>query len=518
MKKIITLFLTLTMAVGLFAQTADDALTISQEIAEGTARTMAMGNAFTALGGDLGAIGINPASSGVFRYSQISFSPSLTTNRSTAAYLGEGTSAKNTALTVSNFGTVITFDTGNYSGLLNYNFGIVYNKKSSFRSAMNAYGTTSNSSMLSSLAAGLEGIYWEDIDLEKTSNPYSSSYAAWPAILAWNTYVLAPLSTLGGKYSDVDDSYIASTENYNEATDELQIGGPLDQTFRRKTRGSNEEYSFNFGGNVSDVFYFGINLNCLAVDQTTEEYYEEVAQNSGNFQDGFVSMDNSFWLRTRGSGVNLKVGAIVTPFGGLRLGATFTTPTWYTLTDEWDYTMNTSFNNGNSYTEYSPTGTYSYNLTAPMRWSVGAAYTFLNKGLISVDYEQVNYANIRLKDESYSSHDPFAEENSLMASTFNNAHIVRAGAEVWLSDRMAIRGGFQNYSPAIKGAASRMAYSAGIGFNIGEASTLDFAWTKLATTNDTFQLYGDYSDAVSVPQGVNRHSLSKVVCTFAIKF
>ena len=77
MKKIATLFLSLIVAAGLFAQTAEDALGIAQEYAEGTARTMAMGGAFTALGGDLGAIGINPASSGVMRYSQISFSPSL---------------------------------------------------------------------------------------------------------------------------------------------------------------------------------------------------------------------------------------------------------------------------------------------------------------------------------------------------------------------------------------------------------------------------------------------------------
>ena len=168
MKKIITLCLSLTMVAGLFAQTAEDALGIAQDYYEGTARSMAMGNAFTALGGDLGAIGINPASSGVFRCSQITFSPSLTTSRSAVNYLGNNTSDKKTGLTISNFGTVITFDTGNYTGLLNYNFGVVYNKKSSFRSVMRAAGTTSNSSMLSSIAAGLEGIYWEDIDLEKT--------------------------------------------------------------------------------------------------------------------------------------------------------------------------------------------------------------------------------------------------------------------------------------------------------------------------------------------------------------
>ena len=142
MKKIATLFLSLCLAAGLFAQTANDALGIAQEYTEGTARSMAMGNAFTALGGDLGAIGINPASSGVMRYSQLTFTPSITTTQHNTDYLGRSASTRNTGLTVSNFGTVLSFDTGRYDGLLNYNFGFVYNKSNSFRSALRAEGTT----------------------------------------------------------------------------------------------------------------------------------------------------------------------------------------------------------------------------------------------------------------------------------------------------------------------------------------------------------------------------------------
>ena len=517
MKKIATLFLSLCLAAGLFAQTANDALGIAQEYTEGTARSMAMGNAFTALGGDLGAIGINPASSGVMRYSQLTFTPSITTTQHNTDYLGRSASTRNTGMTISNFGTVLSFDTGRYDGLLNYNFGFVYNKSNSFRSALRAEGTTDNSSMLSSIAAGLEGIEWETIDLEKTSNPYTSTYASWPGILAWNTYVLAPLSFLGGKYADVNDSYMASTEHYNELFDELSIGGPLTQRFNRKTRGSNEEYALNFGGNFSDFLYFGINVDFHTISQTTEEYYEEKAQNPDHFQDGFVSMDNSFWLHTVGSGVNLKFGAIVTPFAGLRLGATVTTPTWYNLTDEWDYTMNTAFNNGNTYTEYSPTGTYAYKIKTPMRWSVGAAYTFWNRGLISVDYEGVNYANTRIS-EIRGGEGNYTQENNYIEQAFTNAHIIRVGAEIRATDWLSLRGGFQNYSPAVKGGASRKAYSAGLGFNISPTFSVDLAWSRLAGTADTFQLYDDYSSAVTVPTGTDWHSMSKAVCTLAIKF
>ena len=521
MKKILTFFLSLTFAAGLLAQTAEDALSIAEAYREGTARTMAMGNAFTALGGDLGAIGINPASSGVMGFSQVTITPSLITSRSTTDYLGNSLNARNTGLNLSNIGTVLTFNTGNYRGLINYSFGFVYNKTNNFRSVMRASGTTDNSSMLSSIAASLEGYKWQILDKEKTSNPFEASDAPWPGILAWNTYALTPLSYLGGKYADVDDSYMASTENYNEFLDQLMIGGPLDQRFNRKTRGSNQEFSFNFGMNFSDFLYVGANINLHTVNQITEEFYEERAQNSAQFEDGFVSMDNSYWLRTSGAGASFKLGVIATPVAGLRLGATLTTPTWYSLTDEWDYTMNTAFNNGNKYTEYSPTGRWNYAMTAPMRFSVGAAYTFWDRGLISVDYEMVNYANTRLREKNGSyryADDIYASENAYIASNFKNAGILRVGAEVRVVNFLSLRGGYQRYSSAVKGGAARQAYSAGIGFNISPMFSIDLAWMKLANQSGSFQLYDNYSSAVTAPTGYITQNQNKWVCTFAFKF
>lgn len=521
MKKILTFFLSVTLAASLLAQTADDAISLSQQYREGTARTMALGNAFTALGGDLGAIGINPASSGVMRFSQVTLTPSLIIGRSTANYLSNNISSRNTGLSVSNFGAVLSFDTGRYNGLVNYNFGFVYNKTNNFRAITKAAGTTANSSMLSSIAASVEGYPWQSLDLEKSSNPYEMTDAPWPGILAWNTYVLAPLSYLGGKYAGVDDSFMASTENYNADLDQLQIGGPLDQYYIRKMRGSNQEFAFNFGMNFSDRIYVGANLNLYSVNQITEEYYEEKAQNAAMFDDGFVSMDNSYWLRTSGAGFSAKVGIIATPVAGLRLGATITTPTWYSLRDQWDYTMNTAFNNGNKYTKYSPTGVWEYRLRAPMRWSVGAAYTFWDRGLISIDYEGVNYASTRLRENpasSYYKKDLFSYENTDLASNFQWAGILRIGAEVRVTDFLSLRGGFQDYSPAAKGGAHRLAYSAGIGFNIGPMFSIDLAWMRLGKQKEEFQLYDNYSSAVTVPTGLNTQTQSKAVCTFSFKF
>ena len=86
-KTAITIILSLA-AVCAHAQTAYDAQMFSENDYEGTARTMAMGNAFTALGGDLGSVTINPAGSAVAGYSQVTLTPGLTISASSASGLG----------------------------------------------------------------------------------------------------------------------------------------------------------------------------------------------------------------------------------------------------------------------------------------------------------------------------------------------------------------------------------------------------------------------------------------------
>ncbi len=87
-----------------------------------------------------------------------------------------------------------------------------------------------------------------------------------------------------------------------------------------------------------------------------------------------------------------------------------------------------------------------------------------------------------------------------------------------VTDFLSLRGGFQDYSPAAKGGAHRLAYSAGIGFNIGPMFSIDLAWMRLGKQREEFQLYDNYSSAVTVPTGLNTQTQSKAVCTFSFKF
>lgn len=510
MKKITTILFSILLTTGLSAQTAGEALTFSQQHYEGTARTLAMGNAFTALGGDLGAIVINPASSAIYRYSQLSISPSFITSNGEAEYLNSIFKDSFTRMAMSNLGFVMAFDTGNYSGILNYNFGITLNRTNSFNSIMAAKGTTDKSTLLGSIAYGLSGVHVNALESTESYNAFYNNNLSWPEVLAWETYLLA-------NTPDSDYDYIGSTENIYDGSI-IEVGGELEQSYYRKIHGGTNAFSFNFGANVSDFFYFGANLNLLSLTYELNERYGEKAINSRDFQDGFESMTSTYWQRSNGSGVNFQVGAIVTPLPGLRLGATFTSPTWYDMTDNWQRNMTSSFVNGNYYDVDSPVGSYNYQIKTPMRWSVGAAFTFGDRALISADYESVNYSKIAMDDNS-DIKDVFSEENNEITRYFKRSDILRLGTEVWPLKFMAVRLGYNYYRSLDTEFYDVQQYiSGGIGFKFGQGrNTLDIAYRRSLNNSENFTLYNDYR-GIEAPEGTFTHSRGKLLLTLGIKF
>ena len=79
MRNYIKIVLAITLCTfassSIWAQNIWDAYKFSQQLNEGTARSVAMGNASVALGGDIGAVSINPASSGVYRFNEFIITP-----------------------------------------------------------------------------------------------------------------------------------------------------------------------------------------------------------------------------------------------------------------------------------------------------------------------------------------------------------------------------------------------------------------------------------------------------------
>lgn len=510
MRNILTACLALAISATAFAQTADVALAMAEEQYEGSARTMAMGNAFTALGGDIGAVGINPAGAAVMRNSQFSITPTFNVARSTSDYLSGSSKDRNTRFGISNGGVIWSFDSGAYNGLLNFNFGFVYSGRNNFNSYIAGAGNTGTTSMLSSHAANLSYDHVPFDKLEGSTTPYSSSGRNWSEILAWNTYALATID----EYSY--DQYISSTENLSGGF--VYVAGDLHQKFNRQTYGSNDEFALNFSANISDKVFLGMNVNLLSVNYNVNENYSETSINPSEFQDGFVSMQQNYWMRSSGAGVNLKFGAIVTPVKGLRLGATITTPSWYTMTDTWGYRMTTSFNNGNTYPKDSPTGTYDYKLTTPFRFSVGAAFVFGTGGLLSADYERVDYSSTKFRTPRNSFSNDIDFENQVLRSNGKAANIFRVGGEYWILGLTALRAGYASYGSTDAQSVNTQFVSGGLGWRFGKSS-LDFTYQHRLDKSENFVLY-EYNDPASslrAPVGSVKTNGSRFTFTWTMK-
>ena len=165
MKKIaITILAVLTSLAG-FAQNANDAYMFSENLYEGTARTMAMGNAFTALGGDLGSVNINPAGSAVAGYSQITLTPGITISTNTAQgfvapdyngslpYFQDKIKSSTTRFAVPNIGVTLNYDTHRTSGVKNITVGFIMNKSAGWDEDIFAAGINKSTSFIFNPAA-----------------------------------------------------------------------------------------------------------------------------------------------------------------------------------------------------------------------------------------------------------------------------------------------------------------------------------------------------------------------------
>ena len=503
------------------AQGVEDALRYSQQFYVGSARTMAMGNAFTALGGDLGAIAINPASSALYNCCEFALTAGLSWDKNTADfYTTEGTYSSlagpdRKRFTVPNISTTFSVPTGR-SGLVSYSFGIGYNKLNNFNSHVAFSGNDNGTSLLGGIAAGLEGVsssYLQDL------NAFNIGYCTPQEIMAWDAYLIAPYVDEEG-YS-YDDSYIGATENYF-LDGGLGVNNAMYKDLDLTTGGGIYDMSLNFGLNFFDRLYLGANVNINIVNFEENLRYSEQATAGNYFQSGFKSMDYTYWQRTDGAGVNLQLGAILIPVDFLRLGVSYTTKTVYDLTDSWHETMTSGFDGSNpeyaSFESESPYRDYDYRIHAPKRLSLGGALVFGKVGLISADYEKVDYATTVMTDTEGAG---FDDVNSDIRNYCYSCNIIRLGGELNIFGGTSLRAGYNRY---VYDAPAYQYLSFGLGQRISENSSIDLAFRTRLDDYYEMRPYDDYAyteagiaQCVAPYAGIS-NSAYDVMLTYRVKF
>ncbi|MDD2290089.1 MAG: hypothetical protein PHT35_06410 [Bacteroidales bacterium] len=509
MKKLLFL-IAFVIPVTLTGQNPWDALRYSRINYQGTARSLALGNAVTALGGDFGSITLNPAASAVYPYSEISITPSLVTAFSEVDYFSQRTNDRNNRPGLSSLGYTGSWNTSNGSGLVSLSFALGYNKVQDFTTRTSVRRNNSESSWLTPVATMTNGIFSADLEHGDNYNPYYDSGAPWRSVLAWNAYLL---DTLPG----TQDQYIAAPENlYGE---EIVVGGPLDQRFTRESIGSMGEYTLNMGANINNRIFFGYSLNFRSVYYKTYEKFIETAQDPEAFQTWYSGFSHTYDQTTTGIGFNMNLGIIAIPVNlpgfSWRLGASIATPVWTSLTDEWQEHMTAEFLDLKKNAS-SPVGSYSYNVRTPWRFSAGTAFIIGKVGLISFDYEGADYRTMKMSEK----YDKWAFEQDNEAIRYGSdtfgfkyAHNFRAGAEIRVS-RLAIRGGYSFYGAPERSYEPSHIVSGGLGLR-GDQFFTDLGVSYRLKEGESFSLYDTGSP--SIP-GYNSLSQFRILFTLGFRF
>lgn len=453
MKKIFAAAALLAASVGASAQTLGDAIAFSQNHYYGTARSMAMGNAMTALGGDLGSIGINPAGSAVAGYGQFTITPGISISAVNTAYSPEGENAyglagslTQTRMQLPNIGLTLNFKTGRRSGLRNMTFSVLSNQTNVYNYASDGFGTNSRTSKIAEFAdAATMGGYAESTLANYSS--FNNSGLPWDILAAYQGGMYGPYGW-DGVYAGVTES-IADDGSYH------YVPGALAQTSSRTRIGSKNDLIFNLGLNYSDRVYIGFNVGLPTARYRYSEYFHEAAVDPGQFpivyDDGgeyttyFVRGSYNYQYLADLAGIYAKLGVILRPVDGLRIGASFQTPTAFTISERWQEGASTTFDDSyynDSVT--SPEGEYQYTLRSPYRASFGLAYTIAKMGVISFDYELADYSVMRFGQPRRDrlSGDSFAELNAINRYFAGVSHAFRLGAEVKFTPEFALRAGY----------------------------------------------------------------------------
>jgi len=452
-KRVFLIVLLLLVSKQIFAQNENDALRYSFLTYGGTARYMGMSGAFSALGADFSVLSTNPAGIGMFKKSRVVFAPGVISTNASANYLNENTQDELISANINSFGLILNLKSyeEDDSGWRSVAFGVGYNHLKNFSGDITIEGVNNNSSGLDLFMINSDGFHPDDLGDRE-----------W---IAFDTYATDTIPN--SDYTYINPLYDFYGEHQKKVI---------------KTEGGIGEYVFSLGGNYDNIIQIGATFGIQNIRyKEVSEFYEEIDTTD------FLSFNYDENLEIKGTGYNFKFGMIYRPVNFFRLGLAFHTPTFYSLKDIYSYSMQTNWRtpdiDGN--TQYNATAgeyEYSYEFYSPFRTIAGVAFILSKIGIISADYEYVNYGKARLRADDYD----FEDENDRISEGFGDGHNFRLGTEIRLAP-IYLRGGLSYYSSPTSATfdadGSIKAYSLGIGLKTRNVY-IDIAFNHSFTNKD----------------------------------
>lgn len=480
--KLILSLLTLCLYKPLWAQNEVDALRYSQPFINGTARYNSMAGAFTALGGDMTSINLNPAGLAVYRSSEMVASLNMFNQTTYTNYLNTSTSNGQINFNLPNFGFLIhnKIENSDYGWVSNY-FAFSYNRTNYFHNKINVQGANTKNSFLTYLT-----------DKNSAGNGTSVNnldpYIAGPM---FNVYLMDTIPGSISKYR---------TPFYN--------GGVM-QSQNIDLSGQMNEVSFSFGGNYKEKLMLGgaFSINSIRFSKKSN-FTEEDTQDTIDYLKSYQLVEK---LSTKGYGLNLKMGFIYKPLDWFRIGASVIAPTIYGLSDNYSTYVKATWDSVGDIDTQTKGSEFDYQVTTPLRAYAGMAFIIGKQGLISADYEFIDYSRARLNSNSYN----FSNENNNIGNKYTAAQNIRIGGELRL-DPFVIRGGYglygSPYNSTFNTNAIKTFYTGGIGYR-EESFFMDMS-ILLMNQKEFYYLYSPKY----VSEAENKYNIASITFTAGFKF
>ncbi|MBQ0080180.1 MAG: hypothetical protein KBS95_01325 [Alistipes sp.] len=473
-----------------------DLLELSQRQTFSTARSHAMGGAFTSLGADLAAVAYNPAGLGMYQHNDASFSMAFNIDRATTTGAMDMSNGKNTntRFGFNNIGIALNLYKAN-SRIKSVTFAISYNKLADYnynRSFVSYDNVGSLADAFSDLAQGGK-LYINNENRITDRNGYvdfNMNPYYWGDVLAYKCGLI---------------NNPTSNQWY---PDEIGNGALMNHFYNIRSRGSAGEISFAVGANLNNVLYFGASIDIATIRRTQNIYYgENINYSEQPSFDELPSQLRTFGYeqstKISGIGVGAKFGITLRPVSMLRIGLAIHTPTYYSVSYQYEAMMTSEARTANGIISAQEISRllidereYRWKFSSPTRVLTGISYTF-PYAILSADYEYDRYSAM-----SYSGA-PFnvSSYNNDIANNFQNAHIVRVGLEIPMKKSYLRAGGgiisrMVKKDTILSNAAVEQAWnvSCGVGFKLLDNLRLDVSYAYRRDSLTDYLLYYSIND------------------------
>ncbi|MBD3635787.1 MAG: outer membrane protein transport protein [Crocinitomicaceae bacterium] len=474
-----------------YGQNEEDALRYSMTYFGGSARNMSSAGALSAMGGDFGNAGQNPAGLGRLTKSQFSFTPYLEIPSVTSDFNGNEIKSNRVTASFGNLSYVKAYqlDPNKFNNWYSVQIGIGFNRIRSFQDSL-AYNGVSDSSILHSFIREANG----------TPQALIYDYHPFTAGLAYDVYAIDPGATDG------------------EYTTQFQNGNAEHSRWIKRTGGITEFNVITVSGNYANKLLIGGSLNYVRASYSETMKHVEVYNDSTNWLN---------WTRytgqldITGNGLNVRLGAIYMPIPEFRIGVAVETPTAYLMKDFWTNNMRAGTDAGEKFVEsqFVPTGSYEYKIRTPFKANMSAALVLKKFGSVGAEIEYVDYTNAKLKSRTITSAPyDFAAENLQIDNIYRPTVNTKIGVEGRITKQLYVRGGFAYYGSPYKASSGNnqnpiLFYTGGAGYNFG-IMYLDMAYVLQSRKED----YYAYDPTIPGSHATFNVKNSQVVVTVGARF